>query len=119
MSTATKNLPPPLIVTTPGQSFQTTFQLVFKVTGQVYRFPSFRIQPGMVVILSPINGGSVNAHPCGVADRASLVGTSSGSILPAAADVSLPWLTDDTGKIFASGQSGDGILLTISEPGFG
>jgi hypothetical protein len=116
---ATKNLPPPLVVTTPGPAFRTSFQLVFAVTGQVIQCPPFRVQAGMTVLISPINGSAVNANPCFLADRASLVNTSSASTLPAAADVSIPWLTDNTGKIFAAGTKGDGILVTISEPGFG
>jgi hypothetical protein len=116
---ATKNLPPPLIVTTPGKAFRTSIQLVFKTTGAPVQCPSFRVQAGMSVLISPINGSAVNANPCFIADRASLVGTSSGSVLPAGADVSLVWLTDNTGKIFAAGTAGDGILVTISEPGFG
>lgn len=114
-----QNLPKPLIVTTPGNAFRTSFQIVFAVTGKVYQVPPFRVQAGMSILISPINGSAVNAHPCSLADRISLVGTSSGSVLPAAADVSIPWLTDNTGKIFVAGFVGDGILVTVSEPGFG
>jgi hypothetical protein len=88
MSTA-KNLPLPLIVSTPGHAFRTSFQIVFGETGKVYQVPSFRVQAGMTILLSPINGSAVNANPCSIADRASLVNTSSGSVLPAGADVSM------------------------------
>jgi hypothetical protein len=110
--------PTPLIVTTPGPAFRISFQLVFPVA-RVIQCPSFRIQAGMSVTISPINGLAVNSEPCFIAERASLVGTSAGSVLPAAADVSISWLTDNTGKIFAKGTLGDGLLITVSEPGFG
>lgn len=114
---ATKNLPPPLIVTTPGPSFRTTFQIVF--TGQVQQVPSFRVQAGMSVVISPFNGSRVNLNPCALAERRSLVTTNAATVLPPGADVSIDWLTDNTGKIFVAGTAGDGILVTINEPGFG
>jgi hypothetical protein len=110
---------PPLIVSTPGPAFRTSFQIEFGVTGKVYQCPSFRVQAGMTVTLSPVTRGMVNAAPCSVAERASLVGTSTASTLPAAADVAIEWLTDNTGKIFVAGLSGDGLLVTVNEPGFG
>jgi hypothetical protein len=114
-----KNVPAPLIITTPGPAFRTSFQLIFKVTNAVVQCPPFKIQAGMSVVLSPVNGLVVNAAPCYIAERASLIGTSSAATLPAAGDVSLNWLTDNTSKIYAAGAAGDGLLVTINEPGFG
>jgi hypothetical protein len=121
MST-TRNLPPPappLIALTPGPGIQVTFQLVFVTTGKVIQCPKFRLQSGMAVTLSPVNGTAVNANPCSVAERAQLVGTSSARMLPAGSDVTIGWTCDNTAQIFAAGTAGDGLLVTVTQAAFG
>jgi hypothetical protein len=39
--------------------------------------------------------------------------------LPAAADVNLGWLCENTNQIFAAGAATDGLLVTISQGGVG
>jgi hypothetical protein len=116
MSASAKNLPPPLVITTPGEAVRVTFQLIFAVTGKVVQCPYFRLQPGMICLIQPINGSDVNAHPCSIADRASLVGSSTATVLPAGQDVAVNW---DSPQIFAAGTAGDGILITFSQAAFG
>jgi hypothetical protein len=116
MADSSKNPPPPLIVTTPGEPVREIFQLIFKTTGKVVACPFFRVQPGMIILIQPINGSEVNTEPCSVADRASLVGTSSATTLPPGQDVAVNW---DSSQIYAAGTEGDGILITFSQAAFG
>jgi hypothetical protein len=108
-----KNAPLPLAETERGPSLSLSFQLVFKVTGKAMQFPAYRIPPGMSVTLYTVNGGAVNANPSFISLYPEALGTSSGRICPAGADVSVPWNIDNLCELFASGTEGDGMLAVL------
>jgi hypothetical protein len=116
---AQNKLPTGLIVTTPGPSLRESIQLIFTETAVPYQAPSFRVQPGMVVILTPYTANRLNTDPVSIADRRTLFQTSYAALLAPAADAELVWPCENTANIWAGGTAGDGLLITISKASFG
>ena len=107
----------PLAELTPGSSVNLSFQLKFN--GNVQQFPAFRVPPGMSVLLYSVNGGAVNANGCGICEDPEGLGApggpflSSARVIPAGADVVVPWAIDNLCQIFARGTIGDGLLAVL------
>ena len=103
----------PLAELSPGPSLSLSFQIVFAVTGQAVQFPPYRIPPGMSVTLYTLNGSAVNAHSSSIGLYPEALNTSSARIIPAGADVSVPWNIDNLCELFAAGTEGDGLLAVL------
>lgn len=103
----------PLAQQQPGPPINVRFQLVFKATNTPVQCPAFVVPPGASITLRTVNGATVNANECFVAERYALLGTSSQMAFPAGADVSLPWPVQNTAEIFAQGTMGDGLLVMV------
>jgi hypothetical protein len=110
---------PLLAETQPQPPMQVRFQLIFVNPNLPLPCPAFRVAPGQVVQIYPINGQNVNAHPCQIAADPGYLGTPSARTLPAGVDVSTVWPTDNTGKIWAVGSTDDGLLVEITSQGVG
>jgi len=109
----------PLAQEQPGSPFNIRFQLVFPTEGAIVRCPAFRVEPGVIITLKPVNGAIVNVGSCSIAEYPEALNTSSALSLPPAADVTLPWPIENTADIWATGFGNDGILVLIQKAQIG
>lgn len=107
------------IMDAPGPPLYVQLQILFAVTGTPYQVPSFKVPPGASVTIFPTTSTSLNANICYVGEQPDLLGTTGSRTLPAGADVSIGLQVDDTGKIWAKGTEGDGLLVIVSAPQIG
>ncbi len=112
---------PPLALSEslPGPPLYQQFQIIFAETGLAHQMPSFVVPPGASVTLFPTTSTGLNANVCYIGDQPDLLGTTGSRTLPAGADVSISLQVDNTGKIWASGTAGDGILVIVAAPQIG
>jgi hypothetical protein len=110
----------PLAMEQPGSAYMILFQMRFAADNVAQQCPAFRILPGMVVTLRTVNGSVVNANACQIADSPEgAIHSWGGTAIPPGADVTLPWPVENTGQIWAAGEVGDGLLITIQKQQIG
>jgi hypothetical protein len=116
----TKTLPPLAPAESlPGPPLYVQLQLIFAATNAPQNVPSFVVPPGASVVLFPTTSTGVNAHASYIGEQPELLGTTGSRVLPAGADVSISLPVDNTGKIWAMGTMGDGVLVVVSAPQIG
>ncbi len=114
-----KALPLALAESLPGPPLYEQFQIVFAATNVPQNVPSFVVPPGASVTLFPTTSTSLNAHICYIGEQPDQLGTTGSRTLPSAADVSISLQVDNTGKIWAMGTEGDGVLVIVAAPQIG
>lgn len=113
-----KNAPLPLAQSEPGPPTNVNFQIVFTTTGKRYQGPGFAVPPGCSVTIEPVNGTTLNADPCYIAQYSDAIGTSAARVIVAGTgDVVVSWPVANLAEIYCSGAAGDGILIKVQGGG--
>ena len=116
-----KPLTLPLADQLPRGSMNLRFQMVFANYDAPMQAPGWRVPPGAIVTLRPVNGSRLNTGTIFVSEtpEGTLNSTASLALIPGA-DVAVPWPIDNLAELWACSQAaGDGLLITVQQQSIG